>query len=212
MVSSQLSAVSYQLSGISCRPSVIRRPRSANGRWSASVLGVIGQRQGDFVIDEHRSSVKRIVLPSRCWWEIRIRPLWADVRDWPCEGVGLIDHALASLSTAWSFPEKICVESISGREVDDLIAVIEVFRAEIAPHLLSATRGRDMAQRLLAGMVVGQIPRELEEAHIMAATGWSWPTLQATPVDVVQKMTIYLAATEARATQGSLDIFEAEGD
>ena len=69
-----------------------------------------------------------------------------------------------------------------------------------------------MAQRLFAGMVVGRIPRELEEVHIMAATGWSWQALQGTPVDIVQKMTIYLAVAEARATSGSLNFSEAEGE
>ena len=67
-----------------------------------------------------------------------------------------------------------------------------------------------MAQRLFAGMVVGQIPREFEETHMMAATGWSWQVLQATPIDVVQKMAIYLAVSDARNTQGSLDFPESE--
>ncbi len=102
------------------------------------------------------------------------------------------------------------MESVVNREVDDLITVIEIFREEVAPFLFNAARRMDMAQHLFAGMVVGQIPREFEESHMMAATGWSWQALQATPIDVVQKMALYLAVSDARNTQGSLDFTECE--
>lgn len=157
-------------------------------------------------------AVRRIALPSGGWWEISTRPLWKHVRDWPHEGADLIDHALTSLTIAWSFSEEIGVGTIAGRDADDLIAVIEAFREDVAPHLLDARHRVELAQRLFACMVVGQIPREFEEAHIMAATGWSWQALQATPADVVQRVTIYLAVREARANQGSLEFPRAEGE
>ena len=44
----------------------------------------------------------------------------------------------------------------------------------------------------------------------MAATGWSWQTLQETPADVVQKMAVYLTVTQTIQSKGSLDFPDTE--
>lgn len=159
-------------------------------------------------------TVKRINLPSGGWWEIETRPLWRHVREWADEtqgrhtGLELAEHALASLTPGWSFAEEISQEAVSRRDVDDLIAVLEVFHGEVVSLLSEPTK--EQAERLFGGLAEGRITPEFIEAHLLAATGWSWHTLQVTPVDVVQRMAMYLAVKKARDTGGTLTFADSE--
>ena len=150
------------------------------------------------------SAVRRVALPSGGWWEIVTRPLWRHVSIWEHESRGLAERALVSLTTAWSFDEEVSSETLSLRHEQDLIAVLETLQRELLP-LLASGNPEQAAEELFAGLVEDRIPREFAEAHLMAATGWSWQTLQDTPADVVHRMAIYLAVTGARQTQTSMD-------
>ena len=155
-------------------------------------------------------SVKRIELPSGGWWEIVTRPLWGHVRQWSAasqrqDGSSvLVELALVSITAAWSFREKVSIEAMAQRDPEDLLAVLQVFHREVVPSL-EVGSPREMAEALFAGLVAGQLPAQLDEVYLMAATGWSWQDLQATPADVVQKMAVYLAVKCARDSSGALD-------
>ena len=167
---------------------------------------------GHYRLTTPESRVARIDLPSGGWWEIQTRPLWKHVCDWALEAQedrgapGLVERALVSLTTAWSFADEVCLETLAQRHADDLIAVLEVFHREVAP-LLRGDSIREMAEELFAEMIAGRIPGQFSEAHLMAVTGWSWHTLQETPADVVEKMSIYLAVTQARDDKRDLDFW-----
>ena len=154
--------------------------------------------------------IVRINLPSGGWWDIQTRPLWKHLCDWALEAqegqdaTGLIERALVSLTTAWSFDDEVCPEALAERQADDLIAVLEAFHREVVP-LLRGDSLRGMAEELFAEMIAGRIPGQFAEAHLMATTGWNWHTLQETPADVVEKMSIYLAVTQVREGKQDLD-------
>ena len=117
--------------------------------------------------------------------------------------------ALASLTTAWSFPDEIGMKTLVSREPEDLVAVLEVFQRDVVSHLASHSLG-GMAEELFAGLLSGRVPADFADMTLMAATGWSWHTLQATPADIVQRMAIYLAVQQARETGGSLEFPDTE--
>ena len=155
-------------------------------------------------------SIRRIYLPSGGWWEITTRPLWRHTRTWftalhgPDSDRDLVLVALASLTTAWSFREDISAETVAGRKAIDLVAILEVFQRDVASQLTSAIPA-GLSETLFAGLLNDSIPAEFAEVALMAATGWSWHTLETTPADVVQRMAVYLAVRQAREAGGSLD-------
>ena len=159
--------------------------------------------------------VKRVTLPSGGWWEIVSRPQWQHVRQWCAESQeqygspDLVERALASLTTAWSFEEEIGPEALTRRNPDDLIAILETFQRAVIPTM-EADSSKEMAGELFAGLISGQIPLGFVEVHVMVATGWSWQTLQETPADVVQRMLLYLAVKQARDNKASLEFRNAE--
>ena len=160
-------------------------------------------------------TIKRIRLPSGGWWEIETRPRWKHVRRWaddidrPDRSLDLVERALVSLTTAWSFCDAIGLESLARRDARDLITVLEAFQCDVVLPLEEDTPVI-MAEELFAGMVGGRIPPRFAEAHLMAATGWSWQTLQETPADVVQTMAIYLAVRQTRETKAVLEFHDTE--
>lgn len=157
--------------------------------------------------------VVRVKLPSGGWWDIRTRPLWKDVSEWrrPVPGgvetPGLLESALVSLTTGWSFSEDIGTQSLASRDDDDVAAVLEVFCAQ-ADFLGAAGRSGEDAERLFAALASGRVPADFAEAHLMLETGWSWRELQDTPADVVERTWVYLAVREAREVGGALDLSE----
>ena len=154
--------------------------------------------------------VYRIELPSGGWWDIFVRPTWAHLSGWPGADTDLVDRALVSLTAGWSFSEPASLETIAARDPEDLIAVLEAFKRCVAPFL--ATRSiRAEAEELFAGLMSGQVPAAFVETHLMAATGWSWQSLQRTPADVARRMATYLAVARAVEGGGALN-FENEGE
>jgi hypothetical protein len=123
-----------------------------------------------------------------------------------CRG-DLVERALVSLSTGWSFREAISVESLARRDVEDVIAAMELLKREVAP-LWDGHFYRPVAEELFAGLAAGRVPEQFAEPHIMALTGWSWETLQETPADVVELMAVYLAVRQVRDVGGTLDFPE----
>ena len=81
------------------------------------------------------TDVKRIELPSGGWWDILVRPRWKHVVQWNGGSPDLVERALVSLTTAWSFPDEVSLETLAQRETDDLLAVLEAFRQEVVPFL-----------------------------------------------------------------------------
>jgi hypothetical protein len=158
-------------------------------------------------------TTKHITLPSGGWWEFHPRPLWKHLRQWISHDTesDLVERALASLTIAWSFPAQVSPEALSRLDADDRIAMLDAFQRETSPYLESKNP-KAVAEALLTSLVRGQVPPEFAEAHVMAATGWTWQALQETPADLVQKMAIYLAVQHARATSASLDFSETEGE
>ena len=67
-----------------------------------------------------------------------------------------------------------------------------------------------MAEKLYRGLNSGVLTDEFAEAHIMAATGWSWQELQNTPADVVEMMVTYLCVTQAISSGSTLDLPDQE--
>ena len=163
-----------------------------------------------YLLPTPEGRIARINLPSGGWWDIQTRPLWKHLCGWALEAEegqdasGLVERALVSLTTAWSFDDKVCLEALGERQADDLIAVLEVFHRDVVP-LLGGDGHKGMAEELFAELIAGRIPGQFAEAHLMAATGWNWHTLQETPADVVEKMSIYLAVTQAREGRQDLD-------
>ena len=155
--------------------------------------------------------VARVKLPSGGWWEIRTRPLWRDVSEWRrtvtvgAETAGLLERALVSLTTGWSFCEEVGPQSLASRDDGDVAAVLEVFCAQ-ADFLGAAGRSGEDAERLFAALASGRVPSDFAEAHMMLETGWSWRELQDTPADVVERTWVYLAVREAREVGGALDL------
>ena len=152
--------------------------------------------------------VYRVELPSGGWWDIFVRPTWAQLSGWSNAGTGLVDRALVSLTAGWSFSEPASVEAIAARDPEDLIAVLEAFKRCAAPYV--ATRSlRAEAEELFAALMSGQVPAAFVESHLMAATGWSWERLQKTPADVVRRMATYLVVSRSVEGGGALN-FENE--
>ena len=157
-------------------------------------------------------TVRRVELPSGGWWEIETRPRWRHVREWAnsadglagLSGADLSQHALISLTTAWSFQDEISLETLAHRDAEDVLAAMEILKREVAP-LWDSDSPRELAEALFAGLVRGRVPGEFADVHLMALTGWSWDTLMKTPADVVERMAIYLAVKEARESGQTLD-------
>ena len=163
------------------------------------------------------TTVRRVRLPSGGWWDIETRPRWRHVHDWADvqtkarfdagnSGEGdatLATLALASLTTAWSFDDPICVDSVARRDAADIVMAMEALVKETAA-LWGRCLPHRIAEELFASLAVGEVPDEFAEAHIMAHTGWSWETLQETPADVVERMAVYLAVKQARDVGGSI--------
>ncbi len=155
--------------------------------------------------------VARIELPSGGWWDIRTRPLWKDVSEWRrtvgggAETAGLLERALVSLTTGWSFCDEIGPQGLAGRDDEDVAAVLEVFCAQ-AELFGGAGRSGEDAERLFAALASGRVPSDFAEAHLMLETGWSWRELQDTPADVVERTWVYLAVREAREVGGALEV------
>jgi hypothetical protein len=90
------------------------------------------------------------------------------------------------------------------------MAAMELLKAEVTP-LWNGQGPKRLAEALFGSLVTGgRIPDEFVDAHIMAATGWTWATLMETPADVVEKMALYLAVRQARDLGGTLDFPEAQ--
>ena len=149
-------------------------------------------------------------LPSGGWWDIYLRPTWAHLSGWSDAGADLVDRALVSLTAGWSFSEPAIVEAIATRDPEDLIAVLEAFKRCVAPYLATGSL-RAEAEELFAALLSGQVPAAFVETHLMAATAWSWQSLQKTPADVVRRMATYLAVARAVEGGGALN-FENEGE
>ncbi len=154
--------------------------------------------------------VARVRLPSGGWWEIRTRPLWKHVSEWRGavrageEEEALLERALVSLTTGWSFSEEIGPESVSDRDAEDLAAVLEVFCREVEPFK-TVRRSAVFAEQLFMALTDDRVPAEFAEAHLMLETGWSWHELQETPADVVERTWVYVAVREVKRTGGVLD-------
>ena len=123
---------------------------------------------------------------------------------------GLVERALAALTTGWSFPEGVSAKAIASRDARDLTVVLEAFQCEVAPRLGPSNPRRE-AEHLFAGLLSGHLPEEFSEVHLMASTGWSWDALQQPPADVVRRMATYLAVTRTVHERQSLR-FEDEED
>ena len=119
----------------------------------------------------------------------------------------LVERALVSLTTGWSFREEISAESLTQLDVEDVIAAMELLKWEVAP-LLDGHTPRPLAEDLFVGLARGSVPEQFAEPHIMALTGWSWETLQETPADVVELVAIYLAVKQAIDFGGIVDFPE----
>ena len=160
-------------------------------------------------------TIRRVDLPSGGWWELETKPRWKHFREWSFDvgalsgSVALGDRVLVSLTPAWSFQEKVCLESLCLRDVADTAAVLEVLQREVLSPL-SRERPTRLAEDLFVGLAAGTIPPPFAEVHLMALTGWSWETLLQTPLDVVEKMAIYRAVKETRETGGYLSFQEDE--
>lgn len=159
-------------------------------------------------------AVLRVELPSGGWWEVDTRPRWGLVRGWAFgwqrdQNTGMVDSALVSLTTGWSFREAVSPETLEHRDQEDLIAMLEAFLREVVPFV-RAENPTQMAEALLAGLVKGEVPTRFAEVHVMAATGWTWQALQDTPADVVQAMAVYLAVQQARRGGGTLRYHDTE--
>ncbi|MCH8184787.1 MAG: hypothetical protein IH862_01655 [Chloroflexi bacterium] len=181
-------------------------------RWSRQALGGGAARAKRSAGRSDPSGpvgeVYRVELPSGGWWDIFVRPTWAHLSEWSDAGDELVDRALVSLTAGWSFSGPASVEAIASRDPEDLIAVLEAFKRCVAPYL--ATRSlRAEAEELFAALMSGQVPAAFVEAHLMAATGWSWQRLQETPADIVRRMGTYLAVARAVEGGGALN-FENE--
>ena len=154
--------------------------------------------------------VVRVKLPSGGWWDIRTRPLWKHVSDWRrsvragAKRTGLLERALVSLTTGWSFAEEVRPETLARREAGDLAAVLKVF-CQRAESFAVAQDSAASAERLFAALAAGSVPPEFAEAHLMLATGWSWRDLQETPADVVDRTWTYLAVRQTRQSGGALE-------
>ena len=101
------------------------------------------------------------------------------------------------------------MEALAHRDVDDLVTVLDFFRREVVP-VLEAHSPKEVAEELFAGLVAGRVPPQFAEVHLMAATGWSWRDLRATPADIVQKTAIYLAVKHAMDSGSALDLHAPE--
>ena len=165
-------------------------------------------------------TVVRISLPHGQWWEIETRPRWSHVRQWTLghvtSGAGptkvrygeqdLIERALVSLTTGWSFDEPVSLHSLARREAGDVVAAMKLLEDSVGA-LWNSRRVKALAEKLFGGLAIGRVPREFAEVHIMALTGWNWQTLQATPADIVDKMTTYMAVG-APWTPVALSVFQ----
>ena len=128
---------------------------------------------------------------------------WSKAEHSPDSDRDLVLVALASLTSAWSFDEVIAKQTVAGRETEDLVEILQVIQRDIVPQLTSVIPAR-LSETLFAGLLNGCIPVEFAEVALMAATGWSWHALEVTPVDVVQRMAVYLAVHQAQETGGTL--------
>ena len=132
-----------------------------------------------------------------------MRPSWSELSELGDAGQDLVERALATLTAGWSFPEDVSLRAVASRDASDLIAVLEAFQRQVAPHMERVSPRRE-AEHLFAGMISGRLPEAFSEVHLMASTGWSWDTLQKTPADVVRRMATYQAVTRAICERQSL--------
>ena len=153
------------------------------------------------------TSSRRLTLPGGGWWALSLRPLWKDVRQWEGGDECLVETAILQLTLDWGFDEPITVDALKARDPEDLACVVE---AIISAFGMPPEGKRDTAERLYRGLISGVLPEQFAEAHIMAATGWSWQELQNTPADVVEMMVTYLCVTQAISSGSSLDLPDKE--
>ena len=160
-------------------------------------------------------TVTRCELSSGGWWDLIARPQWKHVRRWTDWHERLGDDcqlamcALAALTPAWSFDEAIDPRSVRRRSEEDLCLALRAF---LDGPMARLGKNADIqpAEDLFEGLLIGKIPESFVEVHLMTMTGWSWQTLQETPADVVQRMSIYLAVRQARDRGGSVVYVENE--
>ena len=146
--------------------------------------------------------VKRIALPSGGWWDIRTRPTWRDAASFG-DDESRVERLLVAITERWVFDEPVSLETIACRDDDDLGAVLTAIQEYVLPWLEQDSPDV-LSMSLFRAMAVGQVPEGFFEIQLMAATGWSWQTLQSTPVDVVMKMALFLAVSNIREEGGAL--------
>ena len=151
----------------------------------------------------------RVELPSGGWWAIKTRVSYGDATT--LAGLATVVDAdglarvLARLTVEWGFPEPTTPDSVLLRDLHDLDAVTAVIRERVIP-VLERFDTRSESEALFEGLVKGELPAEYADVALMAATGWSWRDLQATPVDVVRRMQVYLAVRSVRDRGGELEL------
>ena len=147
--------------------------------------------------------VRRVELPSGYWWDIRTRPTWQDICAIGHDGQARLDELLVAMTEAWYFQEAVTLESLARRDESDVAAVVQIIHDDVLPWL-DQDSPESMAKGLFAGMLTGQVPDGFFEVQLMAATGWSWHTLQSTPADIVLKMALFLAVSQVKEQGGAL--------
>ena len=173
--------------------------------------------EGNILGGDPLETVRRLQLPSGGWWEMETRPRWGHRRLWALPGrltssqARPSDRALVALTTAWSFDEPVSLATLRAREAADLGTALDFMGGEIIGSLVQ-TSLKTMAEELFVGLAGGQVPPSFVEARLMVHTGWSWQTLMETPADVVERVAVYIAVSQAMVTGSALQIEEDEHD
>ena len=85
-------------------------------------------------------SIRRLSLPNGAWWDIETRPTlrqflaiqeFTKLEDENEGGLTI----LAYLTDQWSFKDPPTVETVKDRNIDDLLAVMEIYGDDVAPFL-----------------------------------------------------------------------------
>ena len=153
-------------------------------------------------------AIRRVALPSGGWWDIRTRPTWCDAGSLG-DDESRVERLLVAITERWAFDEPVSLETIACRDDDDLATVLTAIQEDVLPWLEQDSPDA-LSMSLFQAMAVGQVPQYFFEIQLMAATGWSWQTLQSTPADVVMKMALFLAVSEVREQGGTLQFASVE--